>query len=174
LLFLGVDYWGVPATFASALFFLFIFGEVKLINAVKKTESENASEDRLHKVLILDDYFLVRHNHKLLLQKLGFGVIEGNNGEEGLQILETKGADNFDLIIVDLMMPVMDGAEFIKAAREKYGDILPPIFVCSSTSELPVVREIVALGVADYIIKPVDFNVFIGKLKQMFPDVVKR
>lgn len=121
--------------------------------------------------LVVDDYFLIRRNHKLLLEKVGFGVVEANDGFDGLSKLEKYGIGYFSLIIVDLMMPAMSGAEFIMKCKERYGDDAPQIMVCSSSSEVPLVKKIAALGIAGYIIKPVDYKLLIERLMQMFPDM---
>jgi two-component system chemotaxis response regulator CheY len=134
-------------------------------------EQDNANE---RKALIIDDYFLIRRNHKLLLEKLGFSVIEAGHGQDGLDKLAKHGPDYFSLIIVDLIMPEMSGAEFLIKCRKEYGDSLPPVLVCSSASEVPLVKKIVALGIAGYIVKPVDYKALIAKLEDMFPDIAGR
>lgn len=131
------------------------------------------TEDRLS-ILVVDDYFLIRRNHKLLLEKLGFEVIEATNGKEALSKLQQKGTQYFSLLIVDLMMPVMSGAEFMLKAREVYGDELPPVLVCSSASDVPLVKKIAALGIIGYIVKPVDYKILIKKLHEVIPEMDKR
>jgi len=121
--------------------------------------------------LVVDDYFLIRRNHKLLLEKVGFGVVEANDGFDGLAKLEKYGVGYFSLIIVDIMMPTMSGAEFIMKCKERYNDDTPQIMVCSSSSEVPLVKKIAALGIAGYIVKPVDYKSLIERLMQMFPDM---
>lgn len=121
--------------------------------------------------LVVDDYFLIRRNHKLLLEKVGFGVVEANDGFDGLSKIEKYGPGYFSLIIVDLMMPTMSGAEFIMKCKERYGDTSLNIMVCSSSSEVPLVKKIAALGIAGYIVKPVDYKLLIERLLKMFPDM---
>ncbi|OGV38345.1 MAG: hypothetical protein A2020_08180 [Lentisphaerae bacterium GWF2_45_14] len=122
-------------------------------------------------VLVIDDYFLIRRNHKLLLEKIGFAVVEANDGFDGLAKIEKYGIDYFSLVIVDLMMPSMSGAEFIMKCKERYGENIPQIMVCSSASEVPLVKKIAALGIAGYIVKPVDYKLLIERLRTMFPDI---
>jgi CheY-like chemotaxis protein len=141
------------------------------MNAKKQDAQGFAANER--KALIIDDYFLIRRNHKLLLEKLGFGVIEAGHGQDGLDKLEKYGTDFFSLIIVDLIMPEMSGAEFLIKCREKYEEKMPPVLVCSSASEVPLVKKIAALGIAGYIVKPVDYKAFIAKLESMFPDIAQ-
>jgi len=129
------------------------------------------NDNSTHRALVIDDYFIIRHNHKLLLQKVGFSVTESINGEDALNILAENGPGYFCLIIVDLLMPQMSGEEFIMKAKELYGEKLPAVLVCTSTSDIPVVKKMAAIGIAGYIIKPVDYKALIKKLHTMFPDL---
>lgn len=122
--------------------------------------------------LVIDDYFIIRHNHRLLLQKVGFVVVESANGQEALNILSEKGPSYFSLIILDLMMPMMSGEEFIGHVKELFGDKLPQILVCTSTSDLPVVKKMAQAGIAGYLVKPVDYKALIKKLQSMFPELL--
>ena len=124
---------------------------------------------RNRKVLVIDDYIMIRRNHKLLLEKLGFKVLEASDGEEALKMLRETGAANISLMIVDLVMPVMNGADFITLCRKEFGSSTPQIVVCSSVSDLPIVKKIVSLGIDGYIIKPVDYKLLIKKLTELFP-----
>lgn len=122
-------------------------------------------------VLIIDDYFLVRENHKLIFKKIGFNVIEANNGEEAFGKIQETGLQKISLIIVDVLMPVMDGVEFVKKAHEKFDAGLPPVFVCSSASDLPLVKKMASIGIAGFMVKPVDYKLLISKLQRIFPDI---
>ena len=124
---------------------------------------------RNRKVLVIDDYIMIRRNHKLLLEKLGFKVLEASDGEEALKMLRKTGSANISLMIVDLVMPVMNGADFITLCRKEFGSSTPQIVVCSSVSDLPIVKKIVSLGIDGYIIKPVDYKLLIKKLTELFP-----
>ncbi len=121
------------------------------------------------RALIIDDYFLIRRNHKLLLEKFGFEVIESCDGNDGLAKLDKYGIDYFSLIMVDLMMPEMSGAEFLMKCKEIYDEKLPQVLVCSSAAEVPLVKKIAALGISGYMVKPVNYKLFIDKLRDMFP-----
>jgi two-component system, chemotaxis family, chemotaxis protein CheY len=67
------------------------------------------------KVLIVDDSSTMRQMLGLTLRKAGFEVIEGSNGQEGLQRLE---GEQVALVITDLNMPVMDGIALVQAIRQ--------------------------------------------------------
>ena len=123
------------------------------------------------KALVVDDYMLIRRNHRALLEKFGFDVIESADGEEALKHLREAGPGSFHLMIVDLVMPVMNGADLIALCRKEFGKTMPQIIVCSSVSELPIVKKIVALGIEGYLVKPIDYRLFIKKLNELFPDI---
>jgi two-component system chemotaxis response regulator CheY len=67
------------------------------------------------KVLIVDDSSTMRQMLGLTLRKAGFEVIEGSNGQQGLQRLE---GEQVALVITDLNMPVMDGIALVQAIRQ--------------------------------------------------------
>jgi len=140
-------------------------------SAIFTSYGEFSVSAKKRNALIVDDYFLIRRNHKLLLEKIGFGVVEANDGFDGLSKIEKYGVGYFSLIIVDLMMPTMSGAEFIMKCKERYNNESPEIMVCSSSSEVPLVKKIAALGIAGYIVKPVDYKLLIERLMKMFPDM---
>jgi len=68
-------------------------------------------------------------------------------------------------------MPVMNGADFISLCRQEFGDELPPVLVCSSVSDLNIIRKIVAIGICGYIIKPVDYKALGKKLTETLASV---
>jgi len=130
-----------------------------------------SSQKTIHNALVIDDYFIIRHNHRLLLQKVGFVVTEAGSGHEALKILEDKGSEFFSLIILDLMMPVMSGEEFLNTIKTMFEGRLPKILVCTSTADLPVVKKMAEAGIDGYLVKPVDYKALIKKLYSMFPDL---
>src|SRR5262245_12331571 len=65
-------------------------------------------------VLLVDDEPVIRHTLRKMLQRAGHDVVEGANGLEGLRHLEALA---IELVLTDIVMPVMNGIEFIKQAR---------------------------------------------------------
>lgn len=127
----------------------------------------NMQTVKKNNILVIDDNFIIRHNYKLILEKNGFGFLEAGKAEEGLEKLMSN---DVSLILLDLMMPGMSGLEFMEIARDKYKSALPPVLVCSADSEAPVVKKMAQFGIAGYLLKPVDFNLLINKLRQIFPE----
>jgi len=105
------------------------------------------------RILVIDDDQAVRSVVTLLLQRNGHQVVVAENGRRGLKILE---AEDFDLLIIDIFMPEMDGLEAIRLVRQ----IKPvmPILVMSGGSQLGAMPDYLSmatkLGAIDSIRKP--------------------
>ena len=113
------------------------------------------------KILIVDDEDDILELLKYNLEKENYTVITAKNGFEALQKIELKP----NLIILDLMMPIIDGLETLKKIKEKdeYKDI-PVIFLTAKTSES---SEIAGLnsGASDFLLKPVSINKLLARIK---------
>ncbi|WP_342555413.1 response regulator transcription factor [Paenibacillus sp. FSL R7-0652] len=121
--------------------------------------------NRLCKVLIVDDEFLVRQGikHHMNWEAEGFNIVgEASNGEEGLQQVELLKPD---IVITDIVMPVMDGETFVRTLKAGYPHI--EVIVLSSFSEFEYVRSTLQHGAADYILKPkLDTNELLEVLRR--------
>jgi signal transduction histidine kinase/DNA-binding response OmpR family regulator len=122
-------------------------------------ESENAESEsgpaRGH-VLVVDDHRINRKTAKLLLEKLGFRV---STAENGLEALDMVRFENFDMIFMDVQMPMMDGYETSRAIRalgERYAD-LPIIALTANAMENDRARCLEA-GMTDYLPKPLPWD----------------
>jgi DNA-binding response OmpR family regulator len=110
-------------------------------------------------LLVEDDKGIVRFVKKGLLEN-SFSVEVATNGEEGLEWALLKG---FDLIVLDILLPKMDGREVLKRIREK--DIQTPvIFLTAKDSESDIVKGL-NLGADDYITKPFSFNELLARIQ---------
>jgi CheY-like chemotaxis protein len=104
-----------------------------------------------HPVLIIEDDESIRENFQLLLELEGYAVLTASNGQEALEQLRKMISPC--LILLDLMMPVMNGQEFLKAkaAEESLSSI--PVCIISGVADEPDLPE-----VATFVSKPVDLN----------------
>lgn len=108
--------------------------------------------NRLCKVLIVDDEFLVRQGikHHMNWEAEGFQIVgEASNGEEALEQVRKLMPD---IVITDIVMPVMDGEAFVRTLKANHPQI--EVIVLSSFSEFEYVRSTLQHGAADYILKP--------------------
>lgn len=101
-------------------------------------------------ILVIEDDVALRSALCTKLGKEGFSVLEAANGEEGLKV---AGEQKPDLILLDIIMPVMDGMTFLKKFREtpKRKDV--PIIMLSNLSDEKKVQESMEHGVSDYLVK---------------------
>ena len=104
-------------------------------------------------VLIVDDNTLNRMLLTRALQDYGHTVATADNGEEGLALLSTQRALH-DVVLLDIMMPVMDGFETLSRIKshEALRDL--PVVMISSVDETDAVIRCLQMGASDYILKP--------------------
>ncbi len=115
------------------------------------------------KILLAEDKELNQKILKLLLNSLGHEVSIASNGAEVLDILPH---DNFDLILMDIQMPVMDGITATQLLKEKFNN-LPPIVGLSANAFEGDRERYMQLGMDEYLTKPIeseDFTKLIEKL----------
>ncbi|RPI62515.1 MAG: DNA-binding response regulator [Ignavibacteriales bacterium] len=115
----------------------------------------------MKKILLVDDEPDIVEFLKYNLEQENFNVIIGYNGEEALQKLNEKP----DLIILDIMMPKLDGFETCKRIRaKKEYDNVPIVFLTAKIGELNEIKGL-ELGANDYIQKPVSPNKLIARVR---------
>ena len=105
------------------------------------------------KILIVEDDRELRRLFAHVLIKNGYTVKEVANGKEGLDAVET---DYFDLIISDIMMPVMDGYEFVRKLRDSGNTT--PVMMITAKDAFDDMRLGFLSGSDDYMIKPINVN----------------
>lgn len=99
------------------------------------------------KILTVEDDPSIREIIKVYLKGEGFEVLEATNGKEALSIID----DSISLVILDIMMPEMDGMEACLRIREKYQ--MPVLFLTAKTEDMDKVDGL-SIGGDDYITKP--------------------
>lgn len=118
------------------------------------------------KVLIIDDDASLQTVLEIALQQAGFDVVLAGNGEEGIAQL---AATHPDAVVSDLMMPQMDGVQFVRTIHEQlqYDNI--PLFVMTALNRKPYFAELENEG-AVIIQKPFDVNKFVALLQLHLDD----
>ena len=112
------------------------------------------------KILLAEDEIDLNNIVTKYLKKNGYSVESVFNGEEALDYLEY---DEYDLIILDIMMPKINGFEVIKKLRSK-GNHTPILLLTARNSSEDKVKG-VDLGADDYIVKPFDFNELTARIR---------
>lgn len=108
-----------------------------------------ASIDNKLKFAVVDDDIVIQEFIKAAFSDTKFDIATFDNGKE---FVDTVKEDSFDLIFLDLMMPVMDGFATLKTLAER--DIQIPVIVLSALSQKETVIRALKLGVRSYLIKP--------------------
>lgn len=116
------------------------------------------------KVLAVDDNRTNLHILQVFLKKLGHDVILAENGEEAVRRFEQ---DAPDLVLLDIMMPVMDGFEAARRIKEMKNDRWTPIIFLSALNRDENLVEGLDAGADDYLTKPINFVVLEAKLRSM-------
>ena len=123
------------------------------------------------KVLVVEDEYIIRKGMINTIDWLSMDckiIGEGINGKEGLKLIEEFSPD---LVITDIRMPVMDGLEMLKTAEEaglKFEKI-----ILTSYGEFKYAQEGIKLGVADYILKPIDEDLLEKAVKKVKEKIEK-
>jgi two-component system, chemotaxis family, chemotaxis protein CheY len=105
-----------------------------------------------HQVLVVDDATLVRMYYRQILEAAGYQVTEAINGVEGL---EKALLTPFDLAIVDVNMPVMDGFTFVQTLRRDAAIRGLPVLMITTQSQTTDNLAALRAGVNSFLIKPV-------------------
>jgi len=113
------------------------------------------------KILLIDDEQDILEFLKYNLEMEGYEVITGIDGQEALE----KIAENPDLLVLDIMMPKLDGFEVLERIRsdKRYKDI-PVIFLTAKAGEIHEIKGL-ELGASDYIQKPISPKKLIARVK---------
>ena len=113
------------------------------------------------RLLIVDD---ISDNRTILtrrFQRRGFDVVEA---ECGLTAIELIHKESFDLVLLDVMMPGMDGIETLKRIRSQNSASALPVIMVTAKSESTNIVDALELGANDYVTKPVDFAVALARV----------
>ncbi len=102
-------------------------------------------------ILVVDDQTHIRRLYEYTLEKNGYQPYTAGDGEQALKLMETT---HIDLVILDLMMPTMDGYTFLKTMRSDGSNI--PVLIITARDSAEDIRKSFTFGTDDYMTKPVD------------------
>ncbi len=121
-------------------------------NEPSETEAEH---DRvIHNILVVEDTKTNQMVIQLMLSRLGYNVTLADNGKEAVELV--KSDNDFDLIFMDISMPVMDGIEATKCLRKKLISI--PILALTAHTMESDREECLSAGMNDIVLKPMRIN----------------
>lgn len=107
----------------------------------------------MFKILIVEDDQELRQLFEHVLSKHGYAVAGASNGQEALQALEES---YYDLMISDIMMPVMDGYQLVHSLRQAGHQL--PVLMITSKGSFDAMQQGFLSGTDDYMIKPINVN----------------
>ena len=114
------------------------------------------------KILIAEDDRELRRLFAHVLLKNGYTVKEVGDGKEALDAID---AEYFDLIILDIMMPVMDGYEFVRLLREAGNTT--PVLMITAKDAFDDMRQGFISGTDDYMVKPINVNEMVLRVQAL-------
>jgi len=115
------------------------------------------------KILLVDDDEDIIKMNKLMLSELGFEVISASSGEEAI---EKAGSESPDLILLDVMMPEIDGLQTLAMLKNKPETSSIPVLMLSGAGEKIAQNNAMLAGAADYIMKPFNSEMLLEAIKK--------
>ena len=131
----------------------------------KKKEENSASEKLKQQILIVDDSEINREILKEILKE-DYRILEAANGEECLEQLERYGT-GISLVLLDIVMPEMDGFEVLAAMNQNHWIEDIPVIMISSEDSDSYIRRAYEMGVSDYISRPFDAKIVYQRVLNM-------
>jgi CheY-like chemotaxis protein len=105
------------------------------------------------KILLVDDSSTVLLMERMILAKSQYDIVEARDGQEGV---DKALAEQPDLILMDVVMPKMNGFEAVRRLREEDATRAIPVIMVTTRGELESVESGYAAGCSEYITKPID------------------
>ena len=113
-------------------------------------------------ILVCEDDFAIKTMISTKLKQENYSVHTAQNGQEALNLMEKQ---QIDLVISDIMMPEMDGYEFVQTLRETKYTL--PILMITAKSQLESLEAAFKLGVDDYMVKPLRLEELVLRVKAL-------
>lgn len=122
----------------------------------------------MHKILIIEDDFMIAESTRTLLEYHQFEVEWMNNGIDGLNKLVQS---NFDAVLLDLGLPMMDGMQVLKKIRQFNATL--PVLIVSARDQVHNRVDGLNQGADDYLVKPYEFEELLARLKALLRRATK-
>ncbi len=118
------------------------------------------------KILVIDDESDVRETIRMQLETANYNVLEAEDGEDAINILRSEGnMVNVGVILCDLRMPKVNGLECILFFRQEAPGI--PTVVVTAYPDPEMAADLMAKGVKDYLVKPVEREKLLGVVGEL-------
>lgn len=121
----------------------------------------------LKKILVVDDSSLIHQMYRLVMSRYNCEIVDAMNGQEALEILASQ--KDFQLILLDINMPVMNGVQFLeKASQTGLPERIPVIVISTEGREEDTIRGL-RLGAKGYLKKPFNPTDLYGLIERIVP-----
>jgi CheY-like chemotaxis protein len=117
----------------------------------------------MHKILVVEDNEKNMYLMVFLLSKAGYQVIQAKTGEEGVRLAKKEKPD---IIIMDVMLPDIDGLEVTRKIRESKENDKVPIVAVTSFAMAGDKEKVLAAGCTGYIEKPINVETLLGEIEK--------
>ncbi len=107
-----------------------------------------------HKILVIDDEAMIRKTIRTQLEGTIYEIVEAEDGEIGIQVLDSENVLEVVVIICDVRMPKVNGVEAVAYFRQNYP--LIPVIVLTGYPDVHLAVDFMKEGVVDYLVKPVE------------------
>lgn len=119
----------------------------------------------MRQALVVDDSRGIRWAIRQILEALEFEVVEAENGATALDLC--RSGEIFDVILLDIDMPVMDGLQFLEGFGRLSMASRVPVVMCTTNSRPETIRRAVDAGASEYIMKPFTEDIMRRKLSDI-------
>ena len=131
-----------------------------------KAQTKTVKTGHTPTILVVDDQLAVRELMKDIFVADGYNVLQADNGEDGLRLYK-ENREQIDLVIVDIIMPKMNGAQLYYALHELNPEL--PILITSGYSDPELKKELIEHGARGYIPKPPDVARLRTQISELLP-----
>lgn len=120
-------------------------------------------EERKKTLLIVDDDIFLVDIMAFTLKQSGFEIIKAHNGQEAIDIVNKE---HVDLVLTDIMMPVMDGFELAVNLRKNDSTSKIPIIFLTAKSNVEDKNKGFNIGINDYVVKPFNLKDLVSRINK--------
>ena len=119
-------------------------------------------EARWPRVLVVDD---IEDNREILRRRLMAARFEVETACDGMQCLDMLAKGAFDIVLLDHMMPVLDGMETLAVIRSKWSKTDLPVIMVTARDDDPMIVKAFDMGANDFVAKPFSFPVLVARTR---------
>lgn len=114
--------------------------------------------------MVVDDSRVIRKVARRILEEMSYAISEAEDGQDALDQCRSETPD---VILLDWNMPRMNGLEFLRALRAGTFTSQPRVVFCTTENDMAHIREAIAAGADEYIMKPFDREIIEAKFAQV-------